>query len=111
MLPHFPGRNLMYLFQYIPLEVNFVYQIIKFIEPSIDFKPASQFLNELLSKCCLIALCNVVPARSSEFGYPHVSVSVVTVNGVPCVRKGEEIYTSTDKAQTALFKDPVRTAL
>jgi len=58
--------NLLSLLQYIPLEVNLVYQIIKIIsicrraESSKEFNPAAQFLNplnpELNPICYLLAL-------------------------------------------------------
>jgi len=61
--------NLLRLLQYIPLEVNLVYQITKInsifllAEPSKVFNPAALFLNELLSKSNPIASCSVFPAK------------------------------------------------
>jgi hypothetical protein len=70
MLPYFPAPNLLCLLQYIPLEVNLVYQIIKInsifwrAEPPNDLNAPAQFLNEFLSKSS--------PSPHVEFSVPEV---------------------------------------
>jgi hypothetical protein len=81
MPPYFPAPNLLCLLQYIPLEVNLVYQIIKInftcrrAEPSNDFSTTAPFHNELPSKSSPVAPCSVLlpdffiiqPTRRTNF--------------------------------------------